>query len=135
VETLKAYQEAVGDPHIVETLKAYQEAVGAATSEAFAKDEIEKAIIGTIGALDRPMDPAGKGYTAMIRDFTRLTDEKRLQFRAAILDMAPDRLLEDCRRYFAAIRDAATVAVYSSDENLRKANDSLTPKLEAEALV
>jgi len=123
------------DPHIVETLKVYRDAVDTATAQAVFPDELEKAVIGTIGALDRPMDPSGRGYTAMIREFSRLSDEKRLRFRGAILDMAPDRLLEDCRRYFATIRDSAAVAVYSSDENLHKANELLTPQLDTEALV
>jgi Zn-dependent M16 (insulinase) family peptidase len=123
------------DPHIIETLKVYHDALDVVMEQPVPMEELEKAVIGTIGALDRPTDPAGKAYTAMIREFSRLTDDRRLSFRGAILDMEPERLLEDCRRYFAPVRNNTAIAVYSSDENLRNANETLTPKLDAEALV
>ncbi|MBN1662757.1 MAG: insulinase family protein [Deltaproteobacteria bacterium] len=123
------------DPHIRETLKVYREAVESITQQPVSLEDLEKAIIGTIGALDRPMDPSSRGYAAMIREFSGLTDETRKQFRGRILDMAPEKLREDVCRYFPQVLNAGVIAVYSSDENLCKANETLEPKLPAEALV
>jgi Zn-dependent M16 (insulinase) family peptidase len=97
-------------------------------------EELEKTIIGTIGSLDKPMDPSSRGYIAMIRDFTGLTDDYRLKFRNSILDMTPEVLLEAALRYFTSAADSAVVSVYASQENLQKANESLEPKLNVETL-
>ena len=50
------------DPHLLQTLKVYREALEAITEGRFSDEEIESALIGTIGSLDRPMDPPAKGY-------------------------------------------------------------------------
>ena len=71
----------------------------------------------------------------MIRDFTGLTDSDRLKFRHMILDITPELLLEAASRYFARVADTAVIAVYSSFENLQRANEILEPKLELEKLV
>jgi hypothetical protein len=44
-------------------------------------------------------------------------------------------LLEAASRYFARAADTAVIAVYSSHENLQRANETLEPKLEIEPLV
>jgi Zn-dependent M16 (insulinase) family peptidase len=122
------------DPHIVNTLNVYREAVDFISRNKTSGEELEKTIIGTIGALDKPMDPASRGYIAMIRDFTGLSDEHRLKFRNSILDMTPELLLEDASRYFSSAADSAVISVYSSYENLQKANEVLTRKLTVETL-
>jgi hypothetical protein len=122
------------DPHIVNTLNVYRDAVDFISRNKISGEELEKTIIGTIGALDKPMDPASRGYIAMIRDFTGLTDEDRLKFRNSILDMTPELLLEAASRYFSSASDSAVVSVYSSYENLQKANEVLAQKLTVETL-
>jgi hypothetical protein len=122
------------DPHIVNTLNVYREAVDFISRNKTSGEELEKTIIGTIGALDKPIDPGSRGYIAMIRDFTGLTDEDRLKFRNSILDMTPELLLEAASRYFSAASDSAVISVYSSYENLQKANEVLAQKLTVEAL-
>jgi Zn-dependent M16 (insulinase) family peptidase len=81
------------------------------------------------------MDPSNRGYAAMIREFSNLTDERRRQFRGEILDMKPEKLLEDCRHYFPAVLNSAVIAVYSSEDSLRRAGESMEIKLKMEALV
>jgi Zn-dependent M16 (insulinase) family peptidase len=80
------------------------------------------------------MDPSSRGYIAMIRGFTGLSDDDRLKFRNSILDMTPEQLQDAASRYFAAAIDSAVVAVYSSSDNLQKANDVLGQTLTIEAL-
>ncbi|MGO9136850.1 MAG: insulinase family protein [Syntrophales bacterium] len=123
------------DPNIISTLNIYRQAEEFISQNKISSEELEKTIIGTIGSLDKPMDPSSKGYTAMIRDFTGLTDGDRLTFRHAILDMTPELLLDAASRYFTEAADTAVIAVYSSFENLQKANEILEPKLEIEPLV
>jgi Zn-dependent M16 (insulinase) family peptidase len=122
------------DPNIVNTLQVYREAMDYISRNKTSREELEKTIIGTIGSLDKPMDPASRGYIAMIRDFTGLTDEDRLKFRNSILEMTPELLLEAASRYFPSAADSAVVSVYSSYENLQKANEVLEQKLTVEAL-
>ncbi|PJA47663.1 MAG: hypothetical protein CO171_09235 [Syntrophobacterales bacterium CG_4_9_14_3_um_filter_49_8] len=122
------------DPHIVRTLKVYDEAVDFICQSKIAEEELEKAVIGTIGALDKPMDPSSRGYVAMIRDFIGLTDEKRRKLREEILDTTADRFQEIASRYFISAVRSAVVAVYAAEDELCKANEALETKLEMETL-
>jgi hypothetical protein len=124
------------DPHLVKTLAVYREAMEEASREAVPREEMEKAVIGAIAALDRPLDPAGKGYTALIREFSDLTDESRRRFRGGILDITPERLQEAARHYFLpALNDGSGgIAVCAAEEHLRKANEVLPEKLIMEKL-
>jgi presequence protease len=123
------------DPNITNTLDVYSKAEEFISQNKLSMEGLEKTVIGAIGSLDKPMDPSSRGYIAMIRDFTGLTDEDRLKFRHMILDMTPELLLEAAARYFSRAANSAVIAVYSSYENLQKANETLAPKLEIEQLV
>ncbi len=123
------------DPHLTETLTVYQEAVDSAIQNPIAQEELEKAIIGSIGALDRPLDPAGKGYTALIREFSGVNDSDRLRFRNEVLGVTPERLQATARRYFPAASGAAVIAVCAAEDRLRKANETMTEKLSLEKLM
>ncbi len=121
------------DPHIVETLDVYREAEAYACSAVVPPEEIDKVVIGTIGAFDKPMDPAGRGYVAMIREFIGLTDDDRRRFRNGILEMTPDGLLDAARRFFE--KTTENVAVYASEERLKRANERLDGELRMEPLL
>jgi len=122
------------DPNIVNTLNVYRDAADFVSRNKISREDLEKTIIGTIGSLDKPMDPSSRGYIAMIRDFTGITDDDRLKFRNNILGMTPEILLEDAFRYFTSAADSAVVAVYASQDSLEKANKLLEPKLAVETL-
>ncbi len=123
------------DPHLTETLDVYRNAVDAASREMVLPEELEKAVIGSVSALDRPLDPAGRGYTALIREFSDLTDADRRRFREEILDSTPERLQETARSYFRTAAEGAGIAVCASEERLGKANEMLTEKLTLEKLM
>ena len=123
------------DPHLTETLTIYEDAVESALQKPVTQEELEKAVIGAIGALDRPLDPAGRGYTALIRELSGLTDADRRRFREEVLGVTPERLQETARRYFPPAAEAAVVAVCAAEERLQKANESLKDKLTLEKLV
>lgn len=116
------------DPHIVETLQVYCDAQAFMTSGRTTREELEKAIIGTIGALDRPMDPSTRGYVAMIRYFTGLDEEVRSNLRRKILAMGEDRLGDDMASFLEAATASSVVAVYGEENRLRQANTALAEK-------
>lgn len=124
------------DPHLLETLAVFREAMEKAWREEIPRADMEKAVIGAIGALDRPLDPAGKGYTALIRTFSGLTDGIRSRFRGGVLDITPDQLQAAARRYFLPALDGGIggIAVCAAEERLREANEAMEEKLVLEKL-
>jgi hypothetical protein len=123
------------DPHIVRTLQVYSDVTGFLNGKTVKRENLEKAIIGTIGALDKPMDPETRGYVSMIRDFTGLNDGLRLDLRHRILDMTEKVLVEDMARFFAtAEKSSSAIAVYGEEKRLREANAVLETKLNVEPL-
>ena len=123
------------DPHIVQTLAAYTGAVKTLIDAPVPAGELTKAIIGAIGALDRPLDPSGRGQVAMVREFVGLTDERRQRLRSAILEMTPQGLREAVARYFPEAEPRADVAVLAPEDRLRQANQTLGNPLVLETLV
>jgi Zn-dependent M16 (insulinase) family peptidase len=122
------------DPHLTETLDIYREAMDDVSNNPISVDDVEKAIIGSIGALDRPLDPAGKGFTSMVREFSGMTDELRTRFRQDILDVNAARLQDAARDYFLRANREAVVAVFAPEERLLAANETLAKKLKLEKL-
>lgn len=123
------------DPHLMETLEIYRQAVDFVCNTPVPREELEKAIIGTIGALDKPLDPAGRGYTALIREFSGMTDPMRRRFREGILAITPERLQDAARLYFPAAAEAAVIAVCAPEERLHATNELLKEKLKIEKLI
>jgi Zn-dependent M16 (insulinase) family peptidase len=123
------------DPHIAETLQVYRDAVQVISRDRLESRDLEKAVTGTIGAFDKPMDPSGRGYAAMMRYFAALSDEARQRLREEILDLTPEKVQEAARRYFLPAAEAAVVAIYAAEDELKKANENLSPKLVLEGLV
>jgi len=116
------------DPHILRTLKVYDDAIAALSQQNISQEDLDKAVIGTIGVMDRPMDPSNKGYTAMIRHLSGLTDAYRQILRDEILSMTIRKLGETATCYLDKSRDSSSTAVFSSEEQLQKANAVLEEK-------
>ncbi len=122
------------DPHITETLQVYKDAQDIFSRKEMAAGDLEKAIISTIGMLDKPMDPSGRGYIAMVRLFGGATDEMRQKFRDDILSATPKKMKETLKTYFGEAAKSKAVAVYSAREMLNEANKRLAEKLVLENL-
>jgi Zn-dependent M16 (insulinase) family peptidase len=123
------------DPHLSETLKVYDEAARWLLETGIGEEELEKTIIGTIGSLDRPADPSGKGYLSMIRHFTGITDDNRQAFRDRVLGLSPEELLKTVREVLIPALKASSVAVYAGEDRLARANETLQQKLVIEPLM
>lgn len=122
------------DPHLLETLDVYAGVPGE-VRKGIDREELEKAVIGTIGLLDRPSDPSGKAHTALIRRIAGITDDDRRALRRRILDMTPEALQETAEAYLAEAMSRSSVAVFAPEEKLRKANESLAETLDVEPLL
>jgi Zn-dependent M16 (insulinase) family peptidase len=122
------------DPHIVETLQVFKDAQAFYSQNEISAGEMEKAIISTIGMLDKPSDPVGRGHTALMRSFSGINDDMRQKFRNDILSATPRKLKDTWVDYFSRAAKSAAVAVYSAPERLNEANNRLEEKLVLEHL-
>ena len=98
------------DPNIVETLKAFRESLEHVRSGKIDGEEIERAIIGTVGREERPLDPGDRGFISLQRELIGITDELRQKRREVVLRVnrgsivsAADQLLDACDKGFSAI--------------------------------
>ena len=122
------------DPHIVETLNVFEEAQKHYSQNDMSNDDMEKAIISTLSALDKPLDPSGRGYVALMRHFIGVTDPMRQSFRDQIFSATPRKVRNAVAGFFEKAAGTRAVAVYSAQEKLEEANKLLTDKLNLEKL-
>ncbi|MFW5997237.1 MAG: insulinase family protein [Desulfovermiculus sp.] len=73
------------DPNIIKTLNVYDQTADFLTTSILSREEVEKAVIGTIGDMDAYRLPDAKGFTSMLWYLSGETDENRQKRREAIL--------------------------------------------------
>jgi presequence protease len=122
------------DPHLVETLKVFRDAEAFFSQNEISGTDMEKAIISTIGMIDKPLDPGGRGYVALMRNIAGVTDDMRQKFREEILSATSQKLKGTLSKYFSAASGSASIAVYSAQAKLDDANKQLEEKLVLERL-
>ncbi len=122
------------DPHIVETMNVFEAARRFYSENEMTKDDLEKAVISALGALDKPLDPSGRGYVALFRHFSGATDDMRQAFRDRLFTATPRQVRDALSDYFEKASSFVSVAVYSSQEKLEEANRRLEKKLKLEKL-
>lgn len=107
------------DPRLGETLEDFDRSVQWLLSEAHAPSQLEEAVLGVIGSLDRPRSPAGEAKHAFHSALFGRTSEQRRRFRARILQVS----LEDLRRVGETYLNSerASVAVVTSSAALEEA--------------
>ncbi|MFV9503621.1 MAG: insulinase family protein [Oscillochloridaceae bacterium umkhey_bin13] len=118
------------DPNLLATLKVYDETGAFLRNADLDGVTVERSIIGTIGDIDGYQLPDAKGYTALVRHLTGVTDSWRQELREQLLDATAADF-----RAFADLadlaRDHGVVAVVGSEEAIANANQSkpglLTP--------
>lgn len=111
------------DPNITQTLKVYDQTADFLTKSNLAREEVEKAIIGTIGDMDDYCLPDAKGFTSMLWYLTGETDERRQQRREAILSTTA----EDFQAFGQWLRELSThgrVVVMGDESALDQAAQS-----------
>ena len=73
------------DPNLLKTIANYDGTVEFLKDISLDKDELTKAIVGTMGDLDSYQLPDAKGYTALMRHLLKVKDEERQQRREEVL--------------------------------------------------
>lgn len=109
------------DPNLLRTLDVYDEMATFLQETALDPATVERAIIGTIGDMDAYQLPDAKGYTALVRYLTSVSDEYRQQIRDQVLATTPSDFVAFAEAA-AALRDHGRVAVLGSAEAIEAAN-------------
>jgi len=73
------------DPNLASTLDVYRGAGAFLKNLDLSPSELERSIIGAIGELDAYLLPDAKGYTALVRHLTGVTDAERQKLREEVL--------------------------------------------------
>jgi len=73
------------DPHIASTLARFREGLAFVESSALGEEDVEKAVIGTVGREDRPLDPGEKGFVSLQRKLHGVTDQMRQERRNKLI--------------------------------------------------
>jgi Zn-dependent M16 (insulinase) family peptidase len=109
------------DPNLTGTLGHYDATAEFLRGLELSDDELTRAIIGAIGAIDAYQLPDAKGFTSLTRYLTGETDERLQKFRDEVLSttMADFRALADA---LEQVNAAGDVVVLGSREALEAAN-------------
>ncbi len=109
------------DPRLQETLDDFDRAVQWLLDESHEARQLEEAILGVIGSLDKPGSPAGEAKRAFHGSLYGRTPAQRQQFRRQILQVSQADLLRVAENYL--VESAASVAVVTSSERAEKLAD------------
>jgi len=101
------------DPNLADTLEAYGKTGAFLKNLKLDKDELTRALIGAIGAVDTYLLPDAKGYADTLRWMTGVTDEKRQRQRDELLATTAD----DFRQFgeFFSMDNAVTSVLGSKE--------------------
>jgi Zn-dependent M16 (insulinase) family peptidase len=109
------------DPNLAETVDIYDRTAAFLRNQPPDRAEVDRAIIGVIGSLDRYMLPDAKGYTALRHHLGALSDTLRQQLRDEVL--ATD--VGHFRDFAAVLDDVASrghVVTVASPQAIEQAN-------------
>ena len=91
------------DPHLQETKDVYEKAADYVAGFDADEREMTKYVIGTMGKVDAPLSPAGKGSRSLAGYMCEIDPAQRQEIRNYILDATP----EDIRAAAGSIREIA----------------------------
>ncbi len=114
------------DPHIVPTLSVFNDAFSFITSGNYSDQDIHEAILQVCAEIDKPDTPAVAAQKAFYRKIIALSDELREKFKQEVLKLTRSQVIQAARKYFDPKRAEQAVAVISSEEKLKAANDELS---------
>jgi len=109
------------DPNLSRTLEAFNESTRFLKEISLSKEELTKAIIGTIGDMDHYQLPDAKGYSSLLRHLSGETEEDRQRMREEVLDTTET----DFKRFgevLEGLRDHGHITVLGSETAIREAS-------------
>ena len=111
------------DPHIVETLNAYKGAAIFIKSDDYGDQDIKEAIFQVCSEIDKPDPPGPAARKAFYRTIMLLSDESRNRFKQRLLSLTRTQVNQAAEKYFDQAGAGQAVAVISSEEQLKAANE------------
>jgi presequence protease len=100
------------DPRLEETLKDFDGAINWMLERDHQYSQLEEAILGVIGSMDKPGSPAGEAKSAFHNELHGRTREKQQQFRQRVLEVTIDDLKRVTEKYLK--NGEASIAVITS---------------------
>ncbi|MEX0963055.1 MAG: insulinase family protein [Pseudohongiellaceae bacterium] len=108
------------DPRLMETLADFDAAVDWVVSAEHKPQQLEEAILGVIGSLDKPASPAGEAKQAFYNNAFGRTLEYRTQFRKQVLNTTVEDLKRVAAQYLAP--EKASIGIISNKESAESLN-------------
>lgn len=100
------------DPRLVATFDDFQQSVDWLLNGKHTWQQVEEAILGVVGSLDKPGSPAGEAKDAFYNELYRRAAHKRQLFRQRVLDVKLQDLVDVGKRYL--IPENASKAVITN---------------------
>lgn len=107
------------DPHLQRTVDIYEGVADYLEKLELSDEELTKAIIATIGSLDKPLTPADKGNRISAMQLSGLTQEDIQRERDEVLSTTVD----DLRKFAAMFREGMkqnNICVFGNEEKLKE---------------
>lgn len=102
------------DPRLSETLDDFDRAITWLLEEKHEPEQLEQAILGVIGSLDKPGSPAGEAKQDFHNALFGRTPDQQRRFRQRVLSVTVDDLLRVARRYL--LPEHASIAVITNEQ-------------------
>ncbi|MFO7785987.1 MAG: insulinase family protein [Desulfatiglandales bacterium] len=109
------------DPNLLETLKVFDESSGFLRSAFPDRNELTKAIVGTIGEIDQYRLPDASGHISMLRRLTGQTDKERQRVREEVLGTT-EKHFRAFAEVLDGVRDTGLVKVLGSRDAIEAAS-------------
>ena len=109
------------DPNLLSTVDVYDGTVDFLRNLELTEDELNKAIIGTIGDIDSYQLPDAKGRTAFMRHILGVTEDERQKRRDEVLSTS----IKDFKAFadvLESVRQEGQVVAVTSAERVEDAN-------------
>jgi len=106
------------DPRLTETLDDFDASIQWLLETEHDPEQLEQAILGVIGSLDKPGSPAGEAKGAFHNNLFGRTPEQRRRTRARLLAVTIDDLKRVTRTYLQA--EKASIAIVTNEAGKQK---------------
>jgi len=103
------------DPRLWETLEDFDASINWLRTETLDQRQLEEAILGIVGSLDKPSSPAGEAKQHFHNRLFGRTHEQREAFRQQVLEVKLDDLRRVCQTYLTPER-ASTAVITSASQ-------------------
>jgi Zn-dependent M16 (insulinase) family peptidase len=113
------------DPRLTETLADFDAAIEWLLTSQHQPEQLEQAILGVIGSLDKPGSPAGEAKQDFHNSVFGRTPEQQRRFRARILAVTLDDLVRVGKTYLK--EELASIAVVTNEQGRQQCEAARLP--------